>query len=1043
MGSPGGGSLFRVVDAALVRAAAVPLDEAVIPAWPDLDDHTQVEAWHAWLAEVWACAPVAEAVTVASPVLTARLHDLRAGQQFRPAQLRRMVKALARYLVRMRGRATPFGLFAGVVPLRFGAETSVSFDGEKHMVRARADTRWLAAVLARLESCTEVRHRLRLVANDLAIVRGERVVITSSPHASPVGRNASVTVSMRRSRAVEAVLRATRAPILGGYLVEKLAVEMPHISVAGLERMVAQLLDCGVLISSLRPPSTCQDGLAHVLACAKSIGAETIDCVAPLLEELHQIHSRLTTAEPAAMGPLRQRMRAVSREVEQPMMVDLRLGGPVMLPSHVADEVTVAADALARATPHPAGDLRMHEYHSRFIERYGTGASVRVEELVDLTTGLGYPSHYEREDDYTDVDPRLSPRDARLLALAQQAALDGAREVTLDDDLLDALNGDVPGPVRPAPHAQLCAEVHAPTVEALNQGEFNLAVCGTGRSALALSGRFLDLLAAPDQQRITDQYGQLPTTVAGALPAQLSFPPRHPGLENIARAPQMLPTILSLAEHRQQERDRLPLHDLAVTADGERLYVISLTRQRVVEPVVANAAARRAWPPPARLLAEIALSGTVSISPFAWGSASVLPFLPRVRYRRSVLAPARWRIPAGALPAPGTGQEVWDQELAALRERLGLPGWVSVGERDRVLRLNLDESMDRALLRGHWDRAARVNGDVTVTEAPSPEAHGWAGGRAHEIVVPLAATTPPAPASTVRSEPTPIGREHGVLPGERVVFAQLYGHPDHVDTILTNHLPHLLSRLEEQGPGSAPLWWFVRYRHPRPHLRLRLHPCSEQYGQAVVVLGAWAAQLRRRGLAGDLALDTYRPETARYGTGAAMEAAEALFAADSAAACAQITALATGRHVHPCALTAASMVDLAAAMTRGRSAGMRWLLERRPAKGGSRLPREEVRQAVNLADPAENYAALRAVAGGAAIADAWQTRQRAAVVYASHLEKSGNGPTPDVVLISLLHLHHIRAIGIDPETERLTDRMARAVALAWNARSTTGQEMRW
>lgn len=44
--------------------------------------------------------------------------------------------------------------------------------------------------------------------------------------------------------------------------------------------------------------------------------------------------------------------------------------------------------------------------------------------------------------------------------------------------------------------------------------------------------------------------------------------------------------------------------------------------------------------------------------------------------------------------------------------------------------------------------------------------------------------------------------------------------------------------------------------------------------------------------------------------------------------------------------------------------------------------------------------------------------------------------TPASVLVSLLHMHHVRAHGIDPDTEAVSHRLARAVALSWNARQT-------
>ncbi|MGH3930563.1 MAG: thiopeptide-type bacteriocin biosynthesis protein, partial [Pseudonocardiaceae bacterium] len=113
---------------------------------------------------------------------------------------------------------------------------------------------------------------------------------------------------------------------------------------------------------------------------------------------------------------------------------------------------------------------------------------------------------------------------------------------------------------------------------------------------------------------------------------------------------------------------------------------------------------------------------------------------------------------------------------------------------------------------------------------------------------------------------------------------KLYGHPDRQAAVLITHLPGLLSTWH-----SPPQWWFIRYQDPEPHLRLRIRLRSaDAFGQAAQRVGAWAAGLRRRGLIGQVQLDTYYPETGRFGAGAAMAAAEWVFATDSAAAIAQL-----------------------------------------------------------------------------------------------------------------------------------------------------------
>ncbi len=1026
---------YRYVDAALLRTS-VSTGEVVTRSWPEVDIDADVEPWCTWIERVWAQRGVAEAIAVASPVLASRVEALRDGVRPEAAQVRRMVLSLARYLVRMRGRATPFGLFAGVAAIRFGTAT-VSRWSQAHHRSVRPDAGWLASVIARLESSPALRRRLRVVVNDLVVVRGNRLVVTWQPHASELGRQSRVEVSVRRTAAVRMVLDSACSPVRVGDLVDELAAEFPHAQRQTVDALVTELVAGGVLITALRPPLTVVDGLGHVLEALQDVTASTVPEAASLMGELRAIHADLQAPARPASPPMEHRpqavtvtrMRALSDTAKQPLMVDLRLGGTVVLPRQVAVEAASAAGALLRLSAAPTGPPGWREYHGRFLDRYGPGTAVPVVQLVDPTAGLGFPCHYA-DPDRDGGAAGWSRRDEGLLALAQQAALDGVQEVVLDDDVIEALAGGEVGELRPAPHLDLCVEIRAATAAALDAGDFTVVVTGIGHSAIATSGRCLQLLPGEDRERIVDQYAALPLGVDGALAAQVSFPPHRLRVENVTRVPQVLPAVISVAEHRDGHADQIRVSDLAVTADHQRLYVLSLSRRRVVEPTLTCAAARHTMPPLVRLLVEIPHATCAPVALFDWGAAACLPFRPRLRYRRSILTPARWRIPGGALPGPAAPRHAWTTAMGVLRRQLRLPASVFVGPADRRLRLHLDDPMDLALLRAHLDTASE---SMTVTEAPPTADHGWCHGHAHEVVIPMASTTAPASAPAVVSQPGPlplIDPEHGLMPGSPVLYAKLYGHPDGFDTILTDHLPALLA-----GWDEAPLWWFVRYRDPAPHLRIRLR--TPDYGTSAARVGAWAADLRRSGLVGDLTLDTYRPETARYGGGAVMTAAEALFAADSTAAVAQLAAL-TGTHgVHPHALTAVSLADLACALVGSRPAGMRWLIDHADLTARVAIrDRDVLRQAVTLADLDAPSPTLPVVPGCSGVVAAWHGRRQAATTYARCLAEHAGRVTPAAVAVSLLHLHHIRAHGADLEAEACTHRLARSIALAYTARHT-------
>ncbi|WP_283137525.1 lantibiotic dehydratase [Rhizohabitans arisaemae] len=1007
-------SLFRHVDATLIRISAV--DAPRFDVWPNLHGDAVVGEGCAWLASVWAHPEFADAVAVASPGLAAGVEAVCSGYRPGPAQVRRMVMALARYMVRVRGRSTPFGLFAGVAPVRLGSDATVTWGGV-HRAKVRADMVWLAAVIAQLEADPLVRRRLRVVANNLLQVRGDRLEVMWQPPASDPSWGRIEHVSVGFSPAVQASLKLACSSVGVGALVGWLAAEHDSPQAAA-DGMVAELIRLGVLVSNLRPPSTCTDGLTHVLAEVDTF-ADVGEVAERLLAELRVIRAllggrpRTGHVDAPARKVVASRMRALTGTAAetQPLTVNLLLDCAVTLPEQVAAEASVAAGTLARLSRHPAGHPAWRAYHMEFVNRYGVGAVVPLRQLVDPVAGIGFPAHHSGG---SEERAPLSERDEQLFALAQQAALNGTIEVVLDEELIGRLSGgQLPAVVT---DAEVCAEVRASSLPYLQEGTFTLAITGVGRSGTACAGRFLDLISAIERRRMAAVHRQLPVSVGGAGRAQVSCVPWHRRLENVTHTVRLAPHVIALAEHHDGN-DVIGVDDLAVTVDADRFHVVHVAERRLVEPTLSNAASLKGVPPLARLLFELPRALSAEVTPFSWGAAADLPFLPRLRCGRTILAAARWQVGADALPGPKVSTMEWERAFKEVRARLRLPENVYVGERDRRLRLSLEEPMDLALLRAYIDKNPSA---TTVTEAPDAADHGWIGGRAHEIVIPVASARPAADPPTVLASRAPlpmIRPDDDVLPGGRVVSAKVYASPAMHDVILTKHLPglvHLAGDLVEH-------WWFIRFRDPRSHLRLRLHLADPAaWGSVASLVGRWAAELRTHGLAADLVLDTYQPETARYGAEAALKAAEELFAADSAVATAQLRLLARVRTVDARALTAASMVALVTAMADSAQEGMRWLLER-PHASGDALDRALLRQAVALAD--QDHPHRRGE-----LADVWKRRMFSAAAYATVLD--GTHLTPSEVLTPLLHLHHVRAIGLQPGSERTCRRLARAVALA-------------
>ncbi|MGW6604886.1 lantibiotic dehydratase [Streptomyces sp. NPDC055036] len=987
-----------------------------------------------WLREIWSVGENAEALEHAAPALAAQVEALFAAEEPPARDVRRAALSVARYLLRAQHRPTPFGLFAGVTTATVGRRTRAEW-GPRHTVTARAGAEWLATVVQRLETCPALLDRLTVLVNNTISVRGDRLIVPFQADSREDGPHA-VEASLALTDPVRTVLAATRAPIQVDALVDKLTTEFPETAPERVRQLVEALIRRRVLLTALQAPSTETDPLAYLLDqldAGDAGDAADAGTVADTVRELHVIHADLTTCEtPAARKQVAQRMRTLVPGLRHhPLALDLRLDARLALPEAVAREAERAAWALTRVCARPYGTAAWSAYHQKFYERYGIGTMVPMAEVV-ADSGTGFPDGYPG----APADPRrpqLSTRDDALVRIAQSAVLDGRDEVVLTDELLAEL--DV-GPETPRvpPHLEIGVRVHAASAEDLECGRFRLEVVSVSRGAGVSSGRFLSVLAPDDRAALAAELSDLPAADADTVPVQLSFPPLLPESVHVSRTPQVLPTLLSVEEHRAPADQVLTPEDLAVACDGRRMYLAAPARGHRVEPVGMHALNLRDHTPPlVRFLTELSRAQCAQVTVFDWGAAAAMPYLPRLRYGRTVLAPARWHLVAADLPRRDRPAADWDAALDNWRTRRRAPRRVFLVEDDRRLFLDLDRAGHRTLLRQHLDRVSTA----ALHEAPAPEAYGWCDGRAHEVVLPLKATRapewPPLPTPAAARELSTAQMQTPAA--SSVLLAAVYGDLRRQDTLLAQYLPGLLERL------GAPPWWYIRFRDPHQHLRLRIAlPDPGAFAETSGKVAAWADELRAAGLVSDLRFPTSYREMGRWGSGGAWEAAEDVFRADSRAV---LTQLREPRRPHQRALVAAHTVAITNAFLGSVEAGTRWLIDHVPAAAPKPVPRRQFNEAVRLADPTNGWAALRTEPGGTAIVTGWADRDAAVAAYRPHLPgPDTDGIALDDVLTSLLHTHFVRHVAVNFPEEEVCLYLARAAALAWTGRAEKGKEAR-
>lgn len=989
-----------------------------------------------WIRALIAGDPVLrEAVQVSSPSLARVLHQVMSGEEPRPRGSRRAARALARYLLRMCTRSTPFGLLAGVGLASIGTEASVRWKGE-HRTTSSVDLGWLDTWVRRCEREPVVLAHLQVTVNNLCRVQGDRLVLPNGRTA----RSDPAVVSVHLSTPVRTVMDTARSPVPYREVRDELRRGHREAAIPVVDSLLQRMVDLGLLLTQLPPPPGAPDPTGHVVSVLEGLPESALPPdVAADLDRLRRVRQDLALYDRQPVGAGLHLLVSAQRHLRGMesvttvggVQVDLALDADIRIPRLVAAEAQFLAGALTRLSAPFAPPL--HDFHQRFVSRYGVNTLVPLTDVVDPTMGLAPPRGYRSaRTGSRQAAVSQENRDRFLASLAQEATLLG-RDVVLDETHVDELAG--PGPHLPPPtEVELCAHVLASSPDDLKFGAFRLAVASAFGSPTigAMTGRFAHLFQTGDGVHRAPLIREAPTSDPTPLHARLVFPPLQPRSANILRGPEWRGHDIPLGIFADPADPRvLDPEDLFVTASDHRLHVHSSSLQREVTPVGFHALNYRSQAPDiARLLREVSLSGTRPWQPWNWGSAAHLPHLPRVCYRKSILAPARWRVPS-SLREAGLSVGQWRSALERWRDTWGVPTGVQVlapqVTRDRGLVLDLEAQTHQRLFREEVLR----HPEVVVTEDlfASPEATGWLAGHSNEVVFPLVLSgRPPTPP---RADPMPLitrSRDLEHLPGGTWLSARIACAPEHISDVVGMHLPALVDGLPIDE------WYFVRYDDPHSHLRLRFHGAPHLLNSAVLPrLHGWAVTLRRSGLVDRLELGAYNPEVGRYGTGAAMAAAERTFCADSRSVLAQLRYLASDREaIPPVVLAAANLVDIVYALQG--SGGASWLSDLSKPRH-RRLSRAHRDIALELITPDTHWSGLRGTSEGEAVVASWGPRREALREYGTRLAEARTGSlSREEVLPSLLHMHANRLLGIDPESEAQSLDLARAALRAQESR---------
>jgi thiopeptide-type bacteriocin biosynthesis protein len=889
---------FRSAGFAVVRAPVLAFDEltrlgAKLRA-PSAAEHELAEASAAdrvevarRLREIVARPEVREALFLASATLDEAVGAWLADVD--SSRAANVPSVVWRYLTRMAARATPFGLFSSTRLARVvDGPACLSLGNPADLIRhTRVDMHYLTELVATLEKDRALRAELRYRPSSGLYRVGDQIHFAEADNADAHSRLFRL-VSVAATDVLATALERASMGALPDEIAAAIATR--HREPAeDADAFVHELIDGQLLVSELQPPLTGEEPIHHVIRVLA--GTYTASAIA---SKLASVRDKLVAVDASGVGVGTAAYHEVAGELDSlPVPADVArlyqvdLVGPtdgVRLGRRVVEEIEMATALMTRIA-RPLEQPELVQFCHAFRTRYGM-REVPLCEALDEEVGVGFSwsSSFPSQllEGVTLPEPaswdqrEFAPRDAFLMRRLAELTASATWRWRLDDRDIAALQNrpDLTTGDTLAANVTLAAR----DASALERGEFQFHV-RPGPAGAAQLGRFCHAdraleLAVAEVLRSEERLH--PDAVFAEI---VHLPEGRAG--NVLCRPALRSHEIPYMGVSGVDIDKqIPIHDLLVSMEGERVRLRSRRLGQWVEPRLTSAhtisgSSLAAY----RFLCALRNQDWRSSAGWAWGVCDQFPHLPRVTSGRAILALEQWNLRSEDLEPLGRARD-GDRfgAVRALRDRLGLPRWIAYDDGSHHA---LPIDLDNTLACDSFVQLVKGRPGARLFElfpcADDLVAQGSGGRYVTEFVVPLIRARLPSPAARV---PVPSRARRNFAPGSEWLYAKIYCGRATADSLLRELVAPLVERAT--AARAVDRWFFVRFDDPDPHLRLRLHGSPAEM-MAMVLPQLERATQRDGWRELRVVLDTYQREVERYGGDAGIELAESIFCADSRA----------------------------------------------------------------------------------------------------------------------------------------------------------------
>lgn len=821
---------------------------------------------------------VSDALLLASPSLHAKLQQWLDGKgRFNDIQ-----RVIARYLIRMAYRPTPFGTFSSICSWPLDRTTSVLpvLYSRSHL---KLDVQLDSVAIERLKrwACVNESEFIEYFVNDTLVDRGDSYAYLSAGPSRP-----SLPIPFRKvvvdaSPHLAHALSCARSGATKRNICEHLRGVFPTEDVESITHFVEDLIDQQILVCdhlhrivTPDPSQWLEDQFPSSSRMGSVLG--TINrCIRSMRD-----HGEVSAEQ--SIHKIREAAGALfnTSDIKSIVKVDLSgdLSGANTVPAPGFSDAVALVPTIVRETCVISRQTALKEFCQRFEARFGD-AELPLADVADLLDSLGFDRRVVQAPLAKAIfGPAVKP----TKRAAGQPSFDplGLAKLIVKSDLYvdstEALEGRM-GEFPPELDDML-----------VNASVWNSAVDGSGSSnacSLEIRG-----IASGDPGRLYGRFtAGLPdlrefvsarVSRGGRQPVELVHLPKI-NLGNIMSREEVGSLQLGIRANVPREKE-IRISDIMVRVRAGEVILRSVRHDTDIDLRMSNAHAFDSGPsiPIYRFLARVANQGCIIRLPSLRAISPTAKFVPGLIHRGVIIARASWHLTASEcleLRRLDRAQAV--SRLADIRREGNWPNPIALQVGDQVAPFNLDLEW---MIDEFISEVGKMSGADLVEVFPrglQPALRSEEGEHFHEIQIPLSRDA--TPARRTQSLFAPVSSRNVVMESwSEWAYMRLYVEPSDQDEVLAALTPVLMEAI---SAGKIRQYFFIRYYDDKgSHLRLRIKAKSP-FSTAVSweLLATLFQQLSGRGLLHSVDSEAYVREVDRYGGDFNCKVCEDIFFCDS------------------------------------------------------------------------------------------------------------------------------------------------------------------